>query len=57
MGSRFLITGVQIGMLLAFYDYSKESGKELLKDILENQYLYDSNEPIENDIEQIKNEF
>ena len=55
MGGRCLITGVQIGMMKTFLSM-KDTKKvdKLLDEILENQFIYDSESSIEEDIEKWK---
>ncbi len=54
MGTRYLITGVQIGMLQAFFDTDQRNEwSKLLKDIVLNQYVGMSNKSVEENANEI----
>jgi len=55
MGSRYLITGVQLGMIGGLIscqkdDTSKEAIRKLLNEIMDNQWVGSSENNIQNDV-------
>jgi hypothetical protein len=46
MGERYLVTGVQLGMLIEF---EKETRKKLVDEIIESQFIENSEEHINQD--------
>jgi hypothetical protein len=55
MGSRYLITGVQLGMIGGLIscqegDTSKEAIKKLLDEVVDNQWICYSDNSIQNDV-------
>jgi len=50
MGGRYLVTGVQLAMLKLKHD------KDLVNEIIENQFVWDSDKDIDKDVEQISKE-
>ena len=55
MGSRYLITGVQLGMLKGFMQCGKrEEAVKLIDEILEDQFVFRSNLMIERDVQFIQ---
>ena len=51
MAGRYIITGVQIGMLTALKN--SEDRKKLLNEIMDKQYVGHSHESIEKDVQDI----
>jgi uncharacterized membrane protein len=47
MAGRYIITGVQLGMLLAIND--KKSKDEIINSIIEKQFIYNSEISVEED--------
>ena len=47
MGSRYLVTGVQLGMWIGMED--REDRDKLVRDIEEKQFIWASQKPIEKD--------
>lgn len=54
MGGRYLITGTQIGILTTIT--KDEETKKILKKIMEEQFLYDSEQELQTDIKKIMRE-
>lgn len=50
MGSRYLVTGVQLGMIKTLVTHSPTEAVEELSKIIENQYIGDSKNSIEDDV-------
>lgn len=53
MAGRYVITGVQLGILLGHKD--TEKSKELLEKIQKEQFIGNSDESVENDVELLQN--
>jgi len=54
MGSRYVVSGVQLGMLQAYLDTNqKEEGDKLLKNIILNQCIGISSKSVEEDASKI----
>lgn len=54
MGGRYLISGVQLGILVGLQDY--EDRKEMVDKIVNNQFVCNSNQNVEKDFEKIFDE-
>lgn len=53
MGERYLITGVQLGMLIEVS--KKENRKNIVKDIIDKQFIYNAdNTSVEDDAEKLE---
>jgi hypothetical protein len=52
MAGRYLVTGVQIGMLKA--DLSKEARDKVLDEILENQFIRNSHTSLDHDVKTLR---
>jgi len=50
MGGRYLVTGSQLGTLIALCKLDADGCNKLLNEITEKQFIGDSTESIENDI-------
>lgn len=56
MGSRYLITGVQLGILKGLIQCNKiEEADKLINEIIEDQFVFESNLMIERDVQHIQN--
>jgi len=54
VGSRFLVTGVQLGMIKGFTIVNQpQEINQLIEEIIDKQYVGHSNEQIEKDVEVI----
>jgi len=51
MGGRYLVTGSQLGTLIALCKLDADGCNKLLNEITEKQFIGDSTESIENDID------
>jgi len=55
MGSRYVISGVQLGMFTAFSKHSDSEGAEkLMNEIINDQWYKDSTADIKEDVEILK---
>jgi hypothetical protein len=58
MGSRYILSGVQLGLFQAMAEHGDTKGiKKLANEISENQWYKDSTDTLENDVESLKSEF
>ena len=56
MGNRYLVTGVQLGMLIALCKLDANKCNEELNKIVENQMIWESKETLEQDVKRLRSE-
>ena len=57
MAGRFLVTGVQLGMLKTLAKFDRTTFEDLIDEILNNQCVGLSKNSIQEDVEKIKGDF
>ena len=57
MAGRYLVSGVQLGMLKALSEKDKSKFNELIEEIIENQFIGNSFDHLEKDVERLSDYF
>ena len=53
MGSRYVVTGVQLGVLKGLIKHDKEDADQLLNEIIDQQFIGESTKDILEDVSQL----